>query len=377
MKIIDNIKMLLLFGAGLAFVMSFVACSDDDKSVTAIQLSSITTLTDMNTPITTAKLGDFIAIHGTGLNIDNIDSIHVNDVKVDLQEVYYEKDILFMQIPVKLATKETDKLYIYNTLGCQEKPLKTQAPDLRLTRMFNEYTKPGDTIMIYGDYFELYEIDSLHAHVDFHGKISKVITSKNNYLTAKVPVDVEKNIKVKVKSNKYGVESDCPGRYYDNEFMIMDFDDKKPSSMANVVTDPTDPQSISGNFLRIDDKSTWSGWWYIAEIGGVPYTDDMLDNYSKYVIKCEFRTSNQFIDGKIKFCNYIFWDAESMYWSPTDFSFQNFNRWETITLPLKVNRSTTYPQNSYYRSFNMRLEIDQNIARNFAFDNIRICKKGD
>lgn len=66
--------------------------------------------------------------------------------------------------------------------------------------------------MIYGDFFELYEIDSLNAVVDFNGKISKVISSGNNYLTAQVPKTVDKNIKVKVKGTKWDVEATCPGR---------------------------------------------------------------------------------------------------------------------------------------------------------------------
>lgn len=150
------------------------------------------------------------------------------------------------------------------------------APDLKLTRMFNEYTKPGDTIMIYGDFFNLYEIDSLNAVVDFNGKISKVITSSNTYLTAQVPKDVDKNIKVKVKGMKYDVEAVCPGRYYDREFMIMDFDELLPTSMTNVVTDEKDKQRLSGNFLRINNDSEYSGWWYIAERGDIQYTTDML-----------------------------------------------------------------------------------------------------
>ena len=204
-----------------------------------------------------------------------------------------------------------------------------------------------------------------------------MIASGNNDLTAKVPKDVEDNIKVKVKGLKYDVEAVCPGRYRYKECMIMDFDESVPSSMANVVTDVNDKNRLSGNYLHIDDKSEWSSWWYIAEISDVPFTDDMFDNYENYVIKCEFYTANQLIDGKIKFCNYLFWDAAPMEWNPTDFVVQNFNRWETITLPFVVNRSSTYTDNSYYHSFNMRLEIDATIARNFAFDNIRICKKGD
>ena len=374
-----NFKNTSLVGA-LVFGMSLTACSDDDSSV-LIETTGITLMSDMNTPITEAALGDFIAIHGTGLEYENIDSILVNDVKVDMLETYSEKDVLYMQIPVKLPTNETNKIYIFNSKGIKELPFKALAPDLKLTRMFNEYTKPGDTIMIYGDFFNLYEIDSLNAVVDFNGKISKVITSSNTYLTAQVPKDVDKNIKVKVKGMKYDVEAVCPGRYYDREFMIMDFDELLPTSMTNVVTDEKDKQRLSGNFLRINNDSEYSGWWYIAERGDIQYTTDMLgeETCKNYVVKCEFRTSNQFIENRIKFCNYLYWAAPTCDWNASDFVVQKYNQWETITLPFTVIKSPDYPDNypGSYTSFNMRLEIDPTLARDFAFDNIRICRKGD
>lgn len=369
------IKNVTLVGA-LFLGLSVASCSDDDNAM-PIETTGITMMADLNTEISEAAMGDFIAIHGIGLTYENIDSILVNDVKVEMLETYSEKDILYMQIPVQLPREETNKIYIYNSNGVKELNLKTKAPELKLTRMFNEYTKPGDTVMIYGDYFNLYEIDSLNAVVDFNGKESKVITSSNTYLTTQVPKNVDKNIKVKVKGTKWNVEAICPGRYYDQECMIMDFDGIMPNDPVNVATDPEDKVRLSGNYLLINDKSEYSGWWYIAEKSDVPFTDDMLDHSENYVVKCEFRTGNQLITDKIKFCNYLFWDAEPMYWVPSDFTNQKFNQWETITLPFKRNYSTTYPENGYYHSFNMRLEIDPTIARNFAFDNIRICKKGD
>ena len=375
MRNIMNLEKVTLVGV-LFFGLSLAACSDDDNAI-PIETSGITKMSDVNTFITEGAMGDFIAIHGTGLNYENIDSILVNDVKVEMLETYSEKDVLYMQIPVKLAKKETDKIYIYNSKGIKELNFKTLAPSLKLTRMFNEYTKPGDTIMIYGDYFHLYEIDSLNAVVDFNGKESKVITSSNTYLTTQVPKNVDKNIKVKVKGTKWNVEALCPGRYYDQECIIMDFDNIMPNSPVNVATDPDDKTRLSGNYLLINDKSEYSGWWYIAEKSNVPFTDDMLDHSENYVVKCEFRTGNQLVADKIKFCNYLFWDAEPMYWVASDFTMQKFNQWETITLPFKRNYSATYPENGYYNSFNMRLEIDKDIARNFAFDNIRICRKDD
>ena len=186
----------ICLGGALLLGLSFTACSDDDYNPMPIQLTNVTTLDDMNTPITEAAMGDFIAIHGTGLDVRNIDSVLINDVALDMLEVYTESDILFLKIPVKLPKEETNKIYIYNSTGRQEIPFKANAPKLRLDRMFNEYTSPGDTIMIYGDFFELYEIDSLNAVVDFNGKFSKVISSGNNYLTAQVPKTVDNNIKV-------------------------------------------------------------------------------------------------------------------------------------------------------------------------------------
>lgn len=147
-----------------------------------------------------------------------------------------------------------------------------------------------------------------------------MITSSNTYLTAQVPKDVDKNIKVKVKGMKYDVEAVCPGRYYDREFMIMDFDELLPTSMTNVVTDEKDKQRLSGNFLRINNDSEYSGWWYIAERGDIQYTTDMLgeETCKNYVVKCEFRTSNQFIENRIKFCNYLYWAAPTCDWNASD-----------------------------------------------------------
>ena len=96
---------------GWSAVIGFViyGFSDDDYNPMPIQLTNVTTLDDMNTPITEAAMGDFIAIHGTGLDVRNIDSILINDVALDMLEVYTESDILFLKIPVKLPKEETDR----------------------------------------------------------------------------------------------------------------------------------------------------------------------------------------------------------------------------------------------------------------------------
>lgn len=112
MKKIISLKE-MYFVCALLIGMSWTSCSDDDETAIPIKLASITTIADLDKVIVEAALGDFIAVHGTGLDTHNIDSILIDDVKVDMQEVYTENSILFMKIPVKLATNKTNKIYIY------------------------------------------------------------------------------------------------------------------------------------------------------------------------------------------------------------------------------------------------------------------------
>ena len=369
----------ILFGAAAvaAVMLTISSCSEKGQIFVPISIDGVTTIADPNTQISQAAMGDFIAIHGEGIDKANITFIKVNDINVPLDEVYTENNTLFMKIPVALPNEKTDKIYIANEKGTTEIPFLTVAPNLILERMFNEYTAPGDTLVMYGQFFNLYDINAEDATVYFGDKPSKVITSSDTHLTTEVPKDVVKNVKVKLVANKHGVEAFCPGYYYDRQCMIMDFDELVPSNPQYVVTDPKDKYRLSGNFLRVDPNAEWSGWWYIAEISNTAVTDDMLDNCQDYVVKMEFCSGNQLIDGKIKFCTYLFWDASPMIWSPADIKLQNFNRWETISVPFVVNRSSSYPENHRYHSFNIRLESAQEYTRNFCIDNIRICKKGE
>ncbi|MEG2947707.1 MAG: hypothetical protein RR837_13350, partial [Bacteroidales bacterium] len=101
------------------------ACSEDKEDV------FITSIANLNTPITEASLGEFIAIHGPGMDMKKIDSICVNDVRVDMLEVYSENNTLFFPIPVKIAMEVTDKVYVYRKGDVVDFPLKVLLPEIR------------------------------------------------------------------------------------------------------------------------------------------------------------------------------------------------------------------------------------------------------
>lgn len=362
--------------AALAGV-SLVAC-DDDVKYEDITLERVTTAADRNTPIDAAAMGDVIAIHGSNLDASNIDSVLINDVRVDPGEIYSEGDVLFLKIPTVLPVEKTDRIYIYNGTCVKELPFVVDTPDLKLDRMFNEYTMPGDTITVYGDFFTLYEISPETAVMLIGDQEAPIIACGNNYFTAEVPLNAGTNQLLQLHSNKYNVTATCPGRYRDKRGILVDYDDHLSTNTSCVVTDPADEMRLSGNFVRVDANSEWSGWWYITEAWPCDaWTDDVLDHPENYVIKCEFRTESVLPTGKIGFYVYPFWDAVPMEWDATMLTVQETGRWETLTFPINFGRSTTYPENTYYKSFNVRLAIEQDVPRNFAFDNFRICPAND
>ncbi|MEA5043317.1 MAG: hypothetical protein VB075_01885, partial [Petrimonas sp.] len=67
MKSMISFKSICLTGI-LFLIISLSACSDENNEIKPITLAKITTVADLNTAITEAALGDFIAIHGTGLD---------------------------------------------------------------------------------------------------------------------------------------------------------------------------------------------------------------------------------------------------------------------------------------------------------------------
>lgn len=374
--------------ATLPVATGLTSCNDDDFAYQEIIPGEVTTIQDPDTPISEVNLGDLIAIRGAGMDIHNIDSIKVNDVPVDLNEVYTEDNILYMKVPIQLPAENVGKIFIFNRKGMTEVPITINIPPLKLDRMFNEYTRQGDTIMVYGQFFNLYEIDSLTAYADFDGLKSKIITHGDTYFTTRVPKETPDNVILKLVSTKYDTSAQCPGRYRDQRFLVYDFDHSLGNGYSDdnisdypqyIETDPTDKNRISGNYLHVHNGNiTITGWDYIAGRNHVYWEDAMMDypsNVENYVMKCEFKTNNQMILDKIGFYCVYYWALPAQEWPADCFNVQRYGVWETITLPFTLNPDGYGPTAIW--SFDIRFAVDPAMSFDFAFDNIRVCPKGD
>ncbi len=365
----------------LAVIMlSLPACKKDGVTGGTPALTKVSAIKDLAGSITTGNMGDWIALHGS--HLADIREIKFNDVVVDLEEIYEKDDVVYLQVPVKLPQEVTDKIYVTTPGGEVTYTFTVNSPDLELTGMFNEYTPPGDTIRIYGKFITLYEIDASNAVVRFGDIETPVISATDNSITARVPADVQPNVKVQLKSNKYDVVAECPGFYQDKQHVITTFDSDYPYTNATGqqwVGAWTNPKPTSGKYIRFEvNQATYPdglGWFYLMENSYV-YTVDMIQHPENYTLKFELNMTQPI--KSTNFFIYYYWAVAPQPIGSDLFTVQTFGRWQTVSIPLEkiIPMGNTTTDTSF--SLNFRVE-------NFApvetvamyFDNLRIYKKGE
>lgn len=370
----------LSFFSVLLLLVLIASCKKDEAKPAVPEILSVSTIKKPDSLIYEGNMGDWIAIHGTSLA--NIMEIKLNDVLVDLEEIYEENGVVYLQIPVKLPIEITDKLYLTTKGGASVLNFKVNSPDLELTGMFNEYTLPGDTIRIYGKFLQLYEVDASNSVVLFGEMESPVIAATDNYLTAKVPATVQPNVKVKLRNNKYNAEAVCPGYYQDKNHVITSFDSDFPYTSGTgqqwVGAGP-EPKPTSGNYIRFEvDQQKYPnglGWFYLME-NSYDYQLDMIQHPEKYVLKFELNMGLPI--RKTNFFIYYYWAVAPSPIGGDFFTVQNLGRWQTIAIPLEkiIPMGNTGTSTSF--SLNFRVENFSPVEQvAMYFDNFRIYKKGE
>ena len=347
-------------------------------------LAKITPIKDVSTTLSGGNMGDWIAIFGQ--NLKSTYAIYFNDVEVDMEEVYYENNVLYLQVPIKIPLNVSDQLKIITPGGEASYNFVVGVPDLELTAMFNEYTLPGDTIKIYGRFLDLYEIDSDNTVVVFGDIQTPVIENGSTYITAKVPTNVQANVKVKAINSKYDAVAICPGFYQDKNNVITTFDDDFPyggsvsnwASIVALIDDNSKPFS-SGNclwfYVNQENAPNGLGWWYLME-NSYAFSEDMENNPGDYVLKFELRMGNPI--NSTNFFVYNRWNNDNPLprLSGETFVVLEYNQWQTITVPFE----TLYLPTHAYPPTNLNFRVESFAPVepvNMYLDNFRMYKKGD
>lgn len=177
------------------------ACSDvvnidegwdpDNVSTGAPSIRKITASADTTTVITSAALNQSIAIFGD--NLTDVELITINDLELDLSQIYAKRHRLELIVPRKLPGEVNNTLRIVTKRGEVSASLNVVLPELVINGFKHEFAADRDTVLVTGSDFDLYMIDSLHAKLTFNGQPVRMIgcdqTSFGVAIPAGTPTD--------------------------------------------------------------------------------------------------------------------------------------------------------------------------------------------
>ena len=84
-------------------VLAFHNCGEDKQIYGPPTISKVTLINSLDSAITAADMGEWVAIHGE--NLFNIEYIKFNDIEVNLKEIYSDDKAAYTQVPKDMPTE--------------------------------------------------------------------------------------------------------------------------------------------------------------------------------------------------------------------------------------------------------------------------------
>src|SRR6187402_1463973 len=165
MLTIKNIFLFMIVGL-LAGLLG-TSCKKDSQPGYAMP-----TITRVAQPLDSSSINSgaftqWVIIYGT--NLGSTQSVTFNDQSVDYKTIYSSDTSVTVQIPRAIPKDITNTITVTTKGGTATYQFTTMIPDLKLSGMLNEYTAIGDTLILLGQNFDLYDLDTSATTVTFTG----------------------------------------------------------------------------------------------------------------------------------------------------------------------------------------------------------------
>lgn len=382
-----NIKIRQCFFISLILVI-VVSCQDivnyndgwnfDETSNGVPEILNITPIEKSDSTITAGALTQMISINGK--NLSGVSSILFNDVAVDLKSAYIKASHIVLPIPRVLPNNVTNKLEITTKLGKVSYDFVVKIPDLVISGLYNEYTLPGDTAEIVGDFFDLYKLTPEDGKIYLGSQELKIISATDKSIFFKVPSNAVNNQSIKLSStySKLITPVSVSGMFRESGFKLIDFENASSYngiwSGANLITSGTnigDPKPLNGKFTRL--QGSFGAWSWNNFFGGGVNVDlqDLIDNKSKYTLKFEINTNTKY---PLNLGNLAFQVFGGWYtWNPAEgIAFNTYGKWKTVSFDL--TKLGAVPA-SGWNNVSLTYQPTEALSLDVSFANFRIVKK--
>jgi hypothetical protein len=398
-------RALLVMLAGLFILAS---CTKKDVSTPTasgpptIERIRLTDPSTKDSSLTQTTLGSTIAIVGT--NLATAQKVLFNGYSLNVNPVYATDNILVITVHDSVPTIATnpnvkDELTVITAGGQVTYKFKILPPRPEVSRIGNEYAKPGETVTLYGRYF--YFVDTVKFGAV---NVTSGITTTGTTLSVTVPAGVDLSTADVIVRSKSGISvANRNTKFYNaaRSGTLVNWDDKTPGGnfvnfgwgldASKKVGTNLGFTSVSENYAVIDQNVPANYGWNNDKVINMNSYEATINNGSIWPVSAtNFAASTALSSLDLKFeISSLFpvGNLQAQVWqadfantiSLKDFVMSADGKWYTVTINLgnMVKGSSklgTYgeliKQNELRLLFQNPTTAD--IPAKFAVDNIRI-----
>lgn len=336
--------------------------------------------TELANPLTEADFGDYIMLKGE--NLSNVTRIVMNDVEVDMTNVYATASTAWLAVPSTAPNEITNKMTYTTELGEAQYDFTVVIPDVTVVGLYNEMAPAGTSVKVLGSYFSLHGFGNKEtSKVTMNGTPLEVSDVTDNGMTIAIPTDAQPNSTIDFEWVGTSGQKKASIPYARKDGLIYE-DWSKASNWASVdYLVKNDPKALCGPYFRVNTSlEAWSFNWIFGS--GFNLSEEVAANPSDYVLKFEVRsaTDKPFQDtgansGVNGYVITLGDDSNKWEWNPSSGqSFNTYNEWCTVRLELADLVAKVKPSAGYV-VFKMSLQPIAVLDADHSFANFRIEKK--
>lgn len=361
----------------------------------------ITASSDTTTAISVASLNQSIAIFGD--NLARVTEVRINDISLDLSQVYAKRHRLELVVPRVLPGTVTNTLTIKTALGEITTPLTVTLPELKIKGFSNDFAADGDTVQVLGSDFDLYKIDSISTTVKFNNQDIRIFNCSQNGFSIEVPegTSTEETSYLSISTPELDSPAKIPFR--EKGIPILTNDSRTwingwwATGIVEVKEDSDPAAPLFKWYVML--KKSYSGAWQYDNIMITHFwlddtAADLLANPEDYYVKMEILNPTEVpLARYIKIGNSDLEGDGLIYdWDPAStnngVSLNTMGKWQTVALEvtdvfrgkdgnktsLKIAKQPYVNQDEFN---NLKMAMNRELAGDmeFYFWNLRFVKK--
>lgn len=311
-------KRTTIFSFMAAITLSFMACDDiseveqahsriEPASTGAPVVENISLASDTSeTRIEQAAFKDVVKF--SGKNLGGVTAVKINDVDVELKEIYNSYSAILLTIPKKLPTEITNTVSITTRNGHVKVPLEVTVPKLIISGLTNEFAQPGDTTVIEGDNFDIYNLTPEEADIRVGDKYVSVLNATDRIITIQIPGNADFGTPLSIKSNYMETPVYVPYGEAGSQVFDMDnwpgegcythankYPELQPNFLYDAATITDDMPKMLGNMKYIYFRGDVGAWgWMVLWAGSINILAEVAANPADYDFSFEMNNNENY-----------------------------------------------------------------------------------